>query len=131
MLKPICHLPDLGDRNRRHGAGMDERVKVMRRVLTACVMAVAASSAVAAEESECTQLGLTDAFLVDFYCDRLELLAEDDGTTRGFGTDVELPDEPWAELEIIQDAFRADPGKTLELIARIKGAGGLSADDAN
>ncbi len=38
----------------------------------------------------------------------------------------DLPEgQEWADFPLIQDAYRADPRKTLDLIERIKGAGGL------
>ena len=39
--------------------------------------------------------------------------------------DPEGDDTDWFQIELLRDAYRVDPKKTLELIARIRLAGGL------
>lgn len=78
-----------------------------------------------AVEVDCEVLGLENALERDAFCTALQKLIPDQ-PTRSMGMLTELPDEPWAEIEMIQEAFRADPRKTLELIERIKNAGGLA-----
>lgn len=87
------------------------------------------SSASAANAQDCDGLGLKNAYLAEHFCSQLQDLIPP-GKTRGTGglSDPKLG-EPvlpqWAKIEVLQDAYRADPRKTLELIKRIKSAGGL------
>lgn len=94
-----------------------------------CAMAQPAAA------QDCAALGLDSDFLTEHFCAQLEALAGDGtGTTRSVTTDgalTSLPDEPWATIGVVQEAYRADPRKTLELIARIKGAGGLQPLENN
>ena len=84
--------------------------------------------ATAAQADDCASLGLSSSVLQEHFCAQLEALRDSKPVTRAItqsGSPDALPDDPWADLELIQDAYRADPRKTLELIERIKGAGGL------
>ncbi|MEM9581667.1 MAG: hypothetical protein AAGA08_00975 [Pseudomonadota bacterium] len=87
------------------------------------------SSAGAVHAQSCEELGLKSAFLTNHFCTQLQELAPSDATrsvTGSIDAPSGVPDLPnWAEVEVIQDAYRADPRKTLELIKRIKSAGGL------
>ncbi|OYX42620.1 MAG: hypothetical protein B7Z02_11540 [Rhodobacterales bacterium 32-67-9] len=100
----------------------------MRRMFLP-VLLIAASSGV--EARECAELGLSNDYLSAMFCAELKAIAG--GTvSRGVGDggsaqDV-LPLPEWPEVEILQDAFRADPRKTLDLIRRIKDAGGLASE---
>lgn len=89
------------------------------------------TSAAGELSDECSALGVEDAVLTQDFCDELRHIAEPHGTTRKlpWGT----PEEGEAEgadgltgIGVIDRAYRADPRKTLELIQRIKGAGGLT-----
>jgi len=91
------------------------------------------ASAQIAHASNCGDLGLSNPYLAEHFCTQLTGIAGTDEATRSIndGTDTDgsealLPE--WSEYEILQDAYRADPKKTLELIARIKKAGGLSTN---
>ncbi len=87
------------------------------------------SSASAANAQDCVGLGLKNAYLTDHFCSQLRDLVPTE-KTRGTPIEGDLkPGQPdlsqWADVQVLQDAYRADPRKTLELIKRIKSAGGL------
>ncbi len=97
------------------------------RLMTAATLVLACHATLASAQ-DCPELGLENEFLTDHFCAQLQAIAPGTGTTRSITQEgnPDLPDgQDWAEFPLIQDAFRADPRKTLELIARIKGAGGL------
>lgn len=77
---------------------------------------------------DCPDLGLQSDFLAAYYCDQFERIVLD-GETRTIGPDQpELPDGPgfeWLQSDLLQEAWRVDPKKTLDLIDRIRTAGGL------
>ena len=87
------------------------------------------SSASAGYAQGCEELGLKSDFMTNHFCEQLQELAPADATRSVTGNVEKQPGTPalpeWAEIEVIQDAYRADPRKTLELIKRIKSAGGL------
>jgi hypothetical protein len=93
-------------------------------------LAVTASLA-AADQEDCPDLGLDSVWLSQFFCDQFgQIIA--DGTSRSIDPDdpdgPALPEGPgtsWASMEMLQDSWRMDPRKTLELIDRIRTAGGL------
>ena len=94
-------------------------------------MAVTASLAAALDE-DCPDLGLDSTYLAQFFCGQIDRIISD-GTTRGM--DIDDPDAPalpegpgteWVGIAPLQDAYRMDPRKTLELIDRIRTAGGLT-----
>lgn len=99
----------------------------MRRCLFALVLAGLPTGA---QAEECGRLGLESAYLARYFCDLLTDIAKDPGPGRGVLGEPDGAGAPglprWADIELIQDAYRADPRKTLELIKRIKGAGGLA-----
>ncbi|MEO0991566.1 MAG: hypothetical protein AAFX00_11510 [Pseudomonadota bacterium] len=99
----------------------------MRRL--ALLMMLMPSSALAqSAEDDCAVLGLGTSFLGGHFCAELRDLAEPGGTRSAQDPNVEeLPPE-LMEIELIQEAYRADPRKTLDLIKRIKSAGGLQQD---
>lgn len=76
---------------------------------------------------DCQQLGISSSVLAERYCAALQEIAEGDEITRGMGGGV-IEDLPagLADNVLVQDAYRADPRKTLDLIKRIKEAGGLT-----
>lgn len=102
----------------------------MRVPLTAMALVALAAPAAAEVPADCAELGLTSAYLSNYYCDELRSLAIDAAPTRSVtenGEALALPDgESWSEIGIVRDAYRADPKKTLALIARIRNAGGLT-----
>ncbi len=102
-----------------------------RMHLITAFVAACATTAAADEAEYCPDLGLENAFLSAHFCAQLQAIAPGTGTTRSI-TQEGNPDLPqgqeWADFPLIQDAFRADPRKTLDLIERIKGAGGLPID---
>ncbi len=98
----------------------------MRRIMFSLVLIAAAG---AARADDCP-LGLTSLYLTDLYCSELRTLVEDSQATRSMnatpGEAAEVPEgEYWSSIGIVRDAYRADPKKTLALIARIRNAGGL------
>jgi len=95
----------------------------MRRALVTTIAALALAGHAAAEGAEtCSDFGLEDADLVRSFCEELRSITGG-GTRNMFGGPDEPPD--WIELDALRDAYRVDPQKTLELIARIRNAGGL------
>lgn len=89
-------------------------------------------TAPAASAQDCPDLGLENAFLTEHFCAQLLDILPGTGTTRSItqeGNPDLSDDAEWADFPLIQDAYRADPRKTLELIERIKGAGGLVQAD--
>lgn len=99
----------------------------MIRSLAAFALVAAPSLASA---QDCADFGLTSRYLTGFYCDEFRSLAGDAERTRSMnstpGAETPLPEgEIWGEIDIIREAWRADPKKTLALIARIRNAGGL------
>ena len=110
----------------------------MRQTLITCLFALAASTAQSEDAvDECAALGIENAYLADHFCAQLDALAAPSGgTTRSIvpegDPDQDLsPIAEWEAIGLIQDAYRADPRKTLELIERIKGVGGLASDVTN
>ena len=101
--------------------------------LLVTIGAIAAAQIGHAEE--CGELGLKNSYLVEYFCDQLKGVSGPKSTTRSvFGNDdnedleAGAPFEQWPGFDVLQDAYRADPKKTLELIARIKKAGGLGSE---
>ena len=101
---------------------------------TACLM-IWGTTLWATEAVECPDLGLDSAFLSDHFCAQLQAIVPQEGAATGTTRSItqegnpDLPQgEDWASFPMFQDAYRADPRKTLELIERIKGAGGLSVE---
>lgn len=87
------------------------------------------AGAAIAQEDGCIDFGFDNAYLQAHFCKELRRLGENGLGTRSAvsGDDStqqagDIP--PWAELPVLQDAYRADPSATLELIQRIKSAGG-------
>ena len=109
----------------------------MRQIIITAIVALAANTAQAdTPSSDCAALGLTNSYLTDHFCSQLEALVTPEQTTRSIvlegDPDADLtPVAEWENIGLIQDAFRADPRKTLELIERIKGAGGLANEITN
>ena len=98
----------------------------MRQLLITLVLL----SGTGAAKAEDCDFGLSSRYLTDLYCSELRTLLDDSQTTRSMdaapGEVAEVPEgEPWSGIGIIRDAYRADPKKTLALIARIRNAGGL------
>jgi len=99
------------------------------RICLAAVALLASAGSAAAEG--CEALGLQSSYLTELYCSELEALAEDNEATRSVteGETVSEPEDPFLRnIEVIREAYRADPKKTLALIARIRNAGGLAGD---
>jgi hypothetical protein len=95
--------------------------------LTLIVTTGLAATAAGAETVDCPALGLDSAWLTEFFCSELGDILGD--TTRAIEPDeTPLPNGPgtdWVNIPLLQDAWRVDPRKTLELIDRIRTAGGL------
>lgn len=97
----------------------------MKKVIATLAMIAATPAAMAAD---CEEMRLSSSYLTELFCAELGEIAGPDGATRSI-TDgsEEAPLADWPDFTLLQDAYRADPKKTLELIARIKKAGGLGA----
>lgn len=97
------------------------------RMMRQCLAILILVGAVApAHATDCSELGLSNGYLTEHFCTQLQDLAGT-STTRGMDSSTdETLDAQFHDLEIIQEAYRADPRKTLELIARIRNAGGLT-----
>lgn len=78
----------------------------------------------AAEPAACDDLGLS-AFLTEYYCGQFARIVDEGGTRTITPDDPEGDDTDWFQIELLRDAYRVDPKKTLELIERIRLAGGL------
>lgn len=97
----------------------------MRRCLPHLALMFAATTAAA---EDCGELGIPNAYLGALFCAELREMLVPSATTRGIPDDGITPDAAWSGIEILRDAYRADPKKTLELIRRIKDAGGLASE---
>jgi len=99
------------------------------RIVAVAAVALAAFADAAAADEHCPDFGFGVAWLNDYFCARLETLAESeaDPPDRSVG----VPDDEAAELiegvPLVRDAFQADPRSTLELIDRIRAAGGTTS----
>lgn len=86
----------------------------------------------AAHAEDCTQLGIENDYLQKMFCAELDEIIDADPISRGIGGDDD-PDSDTDNLfeglgidaEVFKKAYRADPSATLELIERIRQAGGL------
>ena len=79
-------------------------------------------------EEDCPALGFRSTYLNELYCQRLKEIVEEapDAPTRSIDM---LDDESRRIIEevgLIRESYHADPKKTLELIKRIREAGGLT-----
>jgi len=101
----------------------------MHRAALFLLLFTAGSGASAGDPAEdCKELGVPNAYLAQMFCTELRALLPP-GASRGLDeTDPALPDgADWSGIGLLRDAYRADPRKTLELIRRIKDAGGLTS----
>ena len=92
-------------------------------MLATVFCSVAGSSAVAAD---CPDLGIGNEYLSQFFCEQLSDLAGPVTRTIRGDSDKTFEGAPpdWVQVPLIRDAWRSDPAKTLELIKRIRDAGG-------
>ncbi len=104
---------------------------MLRRFYLTTAFFISCAAGATAQSEDCPDLGLENEFLSTHFCAQLQAIVPGTGTTRSITQEgnPDLPDgQEWADFPLIQDAFRADPRKTLDLIERIKGAGGLPVD---
>lgn len=99
----------------------------MRGLFTALVTVIVPLSA---DAGECPDLGVENDYLSRQFCEQLEGIITQTGQDRSTWPTGEEPPEdignaPWRGLGILEEAYSRDPKKTLELIERIKAAGGL------
>lgn len=84
------------------------------------------------QAEDCADLGIDNAYLRELFCTELQEIIGHNSTTRsitdGSDTSDSSTDELWRDIEVLKHAFRADPETTLELIERIRQAGGLVND---
>lgn len=91
------------------------------------VLAICFATPTLAEE-HCPAFGFQSSYLNDLYCQRLREIVEEapDAPTRS----VDMLDDDTRRIldgaSLMRDAYHADPKKTLELIKRIREAGGLT-----
>ena len=95
----------------------------MRRLL---FMASLCAGAPAFAE-DCPSFALDSTYLHGFFCGQLDQIIGP--KTRQLPptnpiTTAEDVDEAWLSIPAIRDAYRVDPGRTLDMIQRIKAAGG-------
>jgi hypothetical protein len=95
--------------------------------LAAIVLATASGDL----DDGCGELGLESAAQAEEFCEELRAIARPPGTTRNLDWNNPADGEAGEAagptgITIIDRAYRTDPRKTLELIQRIKSAGGLS-----
>lgn len=106
---------------------------MIRTPLIALALFAATPVAAGPGPADCAALGLENEYLAQLFCSELEALAGLSAPTRSItqdgNPDADSPVSEWDAIGLIQDAYRADPRKTLELIERIKGAGGLPASE--
>jgi len=77
---------------------------------------------------DCEIPGLGSAYLTSYFCGLFDGIANGEATRTLIPDEADLPQGPgyeWLEIELLRDAYRIDPKKTLELIQRIRTAGGL------
>ena len=96
------------------------------------VFAICFPCAVAGAEvdEECPDFGIESEYLQQFFCDQLNGILAQTGKDRSSWPSGEEPPEeetlpPWRQIKGLDEAYNRDPRKTLELIERIKAAGGL------
>ena len=106
-----------------------------RLLLTAALVATPVGASAGSDMPEvgadCAALGIPDPAVAFALCAELEALGSGGTVSRGLGVGSGSRDavlDEWPDLNLVQDAFRADPRKTLELIRRIKDAGGLTTE---
>jgi len=106
-----------------------------KRMITMAAICAAGLAFADDTDPECAALGLRNSYLTQLFCSQLRELGAGNGPSRSIvqegNPDQDSPVADWGAIGVIQDAYRADPRKTLELIERIKGAGGLPATDDN
>ena len=85
-----------------------------------------------AEASDCADFGFDNNYLQLHFCEAFKSVTDSAGDTTRTITEGQT-DFPqlgggfdWTSFPIIQDAYRADPATTLELIERIRKFGGLT-----
>lgn len=100
---------------------------LMLRVST-CVVFLTLSGTAAVQA--CPSFGFETDYLSDFFCRQLDGIAGPTTRTMGAGDPpaaplgVERPTPEWLDLPAVSEAWRVDPAATLELIERIRAAGG-------
>ncbi len=96
----------------------------MKRQLLVLVLSAFASPALA---EDCPTFGFTGDYLSSVFCNQLSEITGPATRNIEPGLTTSAPDwlaPEWLELSIIREAHRVDPAKTLQLIQRIKDAGG-------
>ncbi len=95
----------------------------MRRFILGLTL-LAASPATA---EDCPDFALDSAYLHGFFCGQLDQIIGPKTRTIEPDAPVSTPDglpQEWLGIPAIRDAYRVDPARTLEMIQRIKDAGG-------
>ena len=81
-----------------------------------------------ASADDCAIPGLSNGYLTTYFCGMFDAIVAEGRSRTIDPDDPEWPEGPgteWLEIELLREAYRVDPRKTLELIERIRTAGGL------
>ena len=83
-----------------------------------------------AADGHCPDFGFSSAYLNDFFCSQLDELSQGEPTvpTRNVVVPDDAEQQFIDEFQIVQEAFQADPRSTLDLLNRIRSAGGTTAE---
>jgi len=106
---------------------------MLTRFVAALAIAVPLATQAGEEPVACPDFGLNDSALQQLFCAQLNGILRQTGSDRSSGSDIDLPPKseldnaPWRRLDGLNRAFERDPKKTLELIDRIRSAGGLDS----
>lgn len=81
-----------------------------------------------AHADEDCELKMESAYLTEYFCSAFQDISDTKPKTRSMTDETDSSDDGldpiFAQVGIIKEAYRTDPRKTLELIERIKSAGG-------
>jgi len=93
----------------------------MARVTTAFLFLASTAGAQA-----CPSFGLETAYLSEFFCREFGEVSGPATRNMGTGSGEQAENAPpeWIDLPVVSEAWRVDPAATLELIERIRAAGG-------
>ncbi|MGJ8583862.1 MAG: hypothetical protein ACSHXD_07215 [Marinosulfonomonas sp.] len=82
-----------------------------------------------AHADETCELKMESAYLTEYFCSAFKDISDAKPKTRSMTDETDTSDDGldpnFAQVGIIKEAYRTDPRKTLELIERIKSAGGV------
>ena len=100
------------------------------RITKTALLMLPLAAAPALADGHCPDFGFSSEYLNEFFCDQLDTLTDpaNEPPTRT----VVVPDaETQAIIDqfgLVEEAFQADPRSTLDLLARIRSAGGTTSE---